>query len=814
MNLSALFTEIRQSIRALARRPAFAATVSLTLGLGIGATSTIYSVVDAVILRNLPYSRVERLVAVGTTLPDQEWREDANDIQQLDRTSIPNFLDWQAGSRSFERLAAIELASTLRTGEQGGELVRIGLVTEGFLELFGAHPILGRSFAEDDYSGKAGAVRMISYGTWVRRHGADPAVIENASTDDQAARIIGVLPPDFRPPDTLGQEEIEYWGPLNPDDRRYTSRGRRSVNIFGRLREGVTVQEARSELGAVQARVATEFPAGNVFPDGKRFGAGVNDLHAEVVGGTGKTIWVFFAASLLLLLIACLNSANLLLVRGLDRMAEIAVRKALGAGRGRLVSKLLVDSLLLALPAGIVGLILAYGGVEIFHRFAPRNLPRLEEVAVNARILAVCLSLTLGTGVLIGLFPALRLLRRDLASTVKACGSTLAESIRIRRIAVVVQLAVAFVLCVGASLLVHSYARLAIFDPGFQADELTPFYAMMPRTAPDTPLWQQWDDLRSRVESVPGLDGVAQSSNLPFQHPHWTPWMRLAGDPPNFRRTGVAASVISPTYFSVAGIPVENGRAFDERDTPDARRVAIVNRRFVRENIPAGAAVGMTFAMEGVPDADIEIVGVVGDTVQTSVEEGWRSAVYFPYTQADWPAPQMIVRSGRDLASLAADLRQSLSGFSPVAVRDLTSMNELIWRAHTSPRFIALLIASLGAVAIMLSAVGLYATMAHSVGRRSRELGIRMAIGANRWQVFGMVLREGLVITAMGVGIGLAGSLVATRFLGTLLYGIGAYDVLTFSAATLTLSIAVVLSMLRPAQRATRINLSETLRTS
>lgn len=814
MNPSALLTEIRQAVRSLARRPAFAATVILTLGLGIGAISTIYSVVDAMIVRPLSYSEAERMVAIGTVFPGREWMDDARGLQHLAGSSVPNFIDWQTRSHSFESMAAVELRTVLEPGDEGNELVRLGMASEGFLELFGGQPVLGRLFSKDEYSGSTDTPVLISYGAWVRRYGADPDAIGQPALGSNST-IIGILPAEFRPPETLGRNEIEYWSPLNPDDLRYADRGRRSAWIFGRLRPGVSVEAARAELRAVQTQVSVEFPDGNVYPDGKHFDAGVNNLQAQIVGGKGRTVWIFFTAALLLLLIAGLNAANLLFVRGLDHEGEMSIRKALGAGRGRLIARVLVDALLLALAAGVLGIALAFAGVESFLRFAPASLPRLADVSVNTRILAASLAVTLGTGFLVGLFPALRLSRRNLILTIKRTGGKSTESIRLRRLAVVLQLSMAFVLCVGASLLVHSYACLATVDPGFRPDRLSAFSMGMKRPgAESVPLWQQWDELRGYVESIPGLDGVAMSSNVPLQSPNWAPWVRLDDDPPQFRRTGVAGYVITPDYFEVAGIRIEEGRSFRESDGPNAVPVGIVNRAFVQSHLQGRNAIGTTFRTRSDQDADIVIVivGVVADVVQTTVEEGFLPAVYLPYTQTEWPAVQVLLRSDRTPASLSEELRKSLNRFSPVPIRGLASMNERIWQSQTSPRFAMFLIACLGTVAILLSGVGLYAAMAHSVGRRSRELGIRMAIGADRNRIFRMVLGEGAIVAAVGLGIGWIGALILTRHLQRFLFSIDVLDPLTFIAATGVLAMVIFAAVLRPARAATRVDLVDSLK--
>ena len=401
------FEDLRHVCRNLIRRPGFALTVLVTLGLGIGATTTIYSVVDAVVVRPLPYPNADRLVVMGNTTPGKEWRDDASGLHRLIRMSGPNAMDWKLRSRSFEKFALVEAGPIVMMNSGVAEVVQHAAVGSGFFELFPVKPFVGRVFSEDDYAGRNGPVQMLSYGAWVRKHGADPKVI--------GTKIIGVLPPEYTQPESLGRDEIEFWSALDPNSRRYSPRDRATLILFGRLSRGVTLDSARKELTSIQDAVSSEFPAGNVLQDGSHRGAGINYLHADIVGASSKTLWIFLAASSFLLLIAVLNAANLLLVRGLDREHDVSVRQALGASPTRLVRSQLTESLVLALVSGGLGVLLAYAGVEAFLRIGPASLPRLGAIAVNWRILAATITVSLGVGVVVGLIPALRLTKRDVA---------------------------------------------------------------------------------------------------------------------------------------------------------------------------------------------------------------------------------------------------------------------------------------------------------------------------------------------------------------------------------------------------------------
>ncbi len=816
-----LYSDARASLRALARRPAFTAIVVATLALGIGATTTIYSVVDAVVVRPLPYGDAERLLAVGNIFPGREWSDEGADLQHLAGVSLKNFEDWRARARMFSGLAALELTGALLPDQGNGpELVPMGMVTEGFFELFQVPPVQGRTFLPDDYTGANGTVVILSHGAWMNRFGGDPAVVGTPlSTLGSSSVIVGVLPADFVQPEMLGQAPIEFWSPIDATHPRYESRGRRSLYVFGRLAEGTTLAAARAELDGIQSQLAVEYPDGNVYPDGTHIGAGANSLHADTVGSSRQALVLFFAAAAMLLLIAGLNAANLLLVRGLDRESEMSIRGALGAGRARLARALLIESVLLALGGGLVGVALAVGGVQAFRHFAPDNLPRLGEVAVNFRIVAICTLVSLGAGVLVGMVPAIKLTGRDLLTTIRAhMGSTTAPSgTRLRSALVVTQLAIAVVLVVGAGLLFNSFLRVTMVDPGFNPDGLTTF--AMPLKRPGAPenesVPMAWDGIVREVEALPGLDGVAAASVLPFESPQWAPWVILPGEADDHRREGVAGYVITPNFFDVAAIPMRQGRAFTTADAAGSTPVVIVNEAFVRMHMGETNPIGGTLRFRENDDSlsELRIVGVVANVVQTRAQEGMLPAVYVPYTQTDWPIARIVVRSGQDFGTLAPALRHAAAQFSPfVPPRSLRSMNSRISDVRTEPRFQMLLLMSFAGVAMLLAAVGLYGSLAHSVGRRTREMGIRMALGAQRAKIFQLVLRQGLAITAIGLVIGVTAAALLTRFIRAFLFGVEPFDITSFAGALAILGLAATLAILVPARRATGVDVVRSLK--
>jgi putative ABC transport system permease protein len=824
-----LMSDARQSLRGLRRRPGFSALVIATLGLGTGATTTIYSVVDAVVIRGLPYDEPEQLVAVGNLFPGREWAE-GSELQAIVGVSGPNFRDWRERTHSFSALEAVELRSALFPDRgQGPEIVEMAAVTEGFLDALTAKLYVGRSFLPEDFEAAKPNTMLMSYGAWMQRTGGDPSVMGRA-LDGVGATVIGVLSPDFKAPEAIfGKRSIELWTPLDIGSWRYANRMERRLSVIGRLRPGVSLAAARQDLASVQEGLNGEFPYGNVYPDGTAFGAGLNGLQAQTVGGTGRTLVIFLVSSALLLLIAALNSANLLLVRGLDRQQEMAIRTALGASRWRVARVVLMESVTLAMCGGVLGILLAWGGVATFVRLVPATMPRLGEIAINGRILLVSALGSIAIGVAAGIVPALHQSGRNLALHVKAAGASLSKSgLRMRMSLVAAQLGLAVVLGVGASLLFRSFVNVMLTDPGFDADGVTTFSISLKKPGMERlQTWQMWDELLAEVEKVPGATSSAVS-NVPFQSPDWAPAIQLRDDPPSVHRNVPAGYVVKPGYFELMRMRIIDGRGFDESDGPMGRRVVVVNRTFARTFFGTRSAVGeriRSWGDDGVGlslgpslgpqlgGSEMEIVGVVADAVQARVEDGPLPALYIPYTQATWPFVRVVVRSDREPGSLAEDLRAAARRFNPIVpMNDMDRMQTRIRDSRTEPRFRAYLFASFAAIAVLLAAIGLYGTLAHAVGRRTKELGIRMAVGADRRRIFAMVIGEGMRVFGAGLVLGIAGAVLTTRFLRGLLFGVGAMDSVTFAGTAMLLALIALLSILRPARRATAVDPMRSLR--
>lgn len=809
--------EVVVAARTLMRRPGFAIGVVCTLGLGIAATTTIFSVVDGVLFRPLPYEDPSALVAVGTVFPTRVWDDEGAGRQHLAGISLLNYADYAERNRSLEAVGAVESISVLFPDEGAGpELAPAARASLDFFPLLGVGPVLGRGFTAADFVAGAEPVVLLSHGAWTRRFGGRPEVVgASLGSTGAGGTIVGVLPADFVPPEASLSTRPEVWMPLIEHHPRYASRGMRSLGVVGRLAPGATEESARLEADAIADQLAIDFPDGNVYPDGSYFGIGVNLLSRQTIGGAGTTLRLFMGAAVLLLLLASVNATTLFLARALDRVGEMDVRRALGAGRVRVVRLLLFEAGLLAILSGVVGVALAVVGVEAFLRFAPSDLPRLQEVRVDGRAAAMAAVVSLGTGLLAGLVPAFRS-----GSPARPGGAgrgrvSSLHSARIRTGMVGAQIGLAMLLLSGAGLLVKSFHGMVTESPGFEPDGLVSMTMSLKRPgAPEVEAWQDWDLALAELSEVGGVTSVAGTSNPPFQSPSWAPRILLPEDPPEAWRDGITGYVITSGYLETLGAELSAGRGFSRLDGPDSERVALVNESFVRMHLGGDEVLGLVIRrVDGETAVATRVVGVVPDMVQTSVDEGRRAAVYFPYTQVDWPFVHTVVRSDLPEASLVPELRKAIARFSPaVPPRDVRTMRARISSSRTQPRFHAALIGTFAVVAMLIAALGLHASLTHAIGRRERELGVRMVLGADRSRVAGLVVRQGLTAAALGLVIGLIGSVWTGRLLTGFLHEVTPYDPVTIGGVALLLLTVVFTACVAPARRASSVDPSEALR--
>jgi len=804
--LDDLRQDLRFAVRSLARSPGFTAVALLALALGIGANSAIFSVVNAVLLRPLPYRDPGRLVTVlhdGPALPQR--------IKRQGPVSPADYLDWRAQNHVFERMAAVQagagrasFSSTL-AGAGTPEAVTVMSVTADLFPLLGVSPALGRALAPGEDQPGAPPVVVLSDGLWRRRFGADPGLVGRTVTlDGKTFTVVGVMPPGFRfAPFWFTQAEL--WVPLvlgDPANDRLADRTGRSLRVFARLRPGVTRAQAQAEMDLVWRGLEQRHPDSN-----SHLAVAVDALQEKVVHDVRRPLLVLLAAVAVVLLIGCANVANLLLARATARRKELGLRTALGASRGRLVRQLLCESLVLALAGAALGLLVAQLGIDLLLALGPRNLPRLEGVGLDGRVLAFTGALALATGLVFGVVPALQG-SRSMGESLRESGRGGTEGLgrnRLRSLLVVTEVALAMVLSVGAGLLIKSFLRLQSIDAGFDPRGLVAM--VVPAPADGARRAAFFADLLGRVRALPGVASASAVNHLPIDGDVWATDYVLEGRPAP--RPGDEPSAVfrvtRPGYVETMGMSLVRGRDFTDFDKEGAPRVMMVNEAFARAAWPGEEAVGKRLR---VGDASREVVGVLKDARQ----KDWAAPVMPEMYLADLQDP------ARGYLTVVARTSGAAAGLDTLLPREVTTldanlpppavvhMDEAIRRSLWQPRFNLLLLNVFAGLALVLAAVGIYGVMAYSVNRRTREIGIRVALGATAAQVRGLVVGQGMVLTAIGVLVGLASSLAATRLMAALLFGVKATDAQTFALIPLVLLAVGLTASYLPARRATKVD--------
>ena len=798
--MNALGQDIRFALRGLRRNAGFALVAVLTLGLGIGANSAIFTVVDSVLLRPLPYGSPEQIVTVlhggkGPVAP-------------------ANYLDWRRESRSFQHTAAAQVGPARGTLSGRGRPETLGAmtVTADVFEVLGVPPLHGRTFrAGEDQPGAAPAA-VLSHRLWQRRFGGDPAIVGQTLTlDGRDHQVIGIMPPSFAFPPFWAQN-AELWLPLDLSARAQDRTGE-SLRLFARLAPGVTRAQAQAETTGIWRRLERQFPGLT------RADVAVVPLHEKAVGHVRRPLLVLLAGVGFVLLIACANVANLLLARSAGRRREMAIRASLGAGRARLVRQLLTESVVLWLLGGALGMLVAQAGVDLLLAIGPRDLPRLQTVSVDGAVLLFTLGVSLVTGVVFGLAPALRLARTELrAAPVQEHGGGKA-----RAVLVTSQVAMALVLLVAAGLMLRSFQRLRAVDAGFDPAGVVAMNVVLPAVdSRDRPAEgvQGRDaarrraftgDLLGRLRALPGVTAASVVNHVPLAGDFWLRGLEIEGVPvpPRGQEPRAVYRVSGPGYLATMGISLVRGRDFDARDAAGAPGVAIINETMARTLWPGQDPLGKRIRVrDGGPDPR-EIVGVVRDVRQRDWAAEALPEMYLAYLQNPSTGATVVVRApgGRDLAAVAAEVqRQIWAVDATLPASRVELMDRVVAQAIGQPRFHLLLLNLFAAVALLLAAVGVYGVIAYAVSRRTRELGIRLALGASARHVMRMVVAEGMALTAAGVAIGVAAALATTRLMKTLLYGIGATDPLTFALVPLLLAGVGLVACWIPARRATRID--------
>ena len=793
--LDSLWQDLRYAARALRKNPGFAAVAILTLALGVGATTAIFTVVHAVLLRPLPFPEADRLVEVRIVgrnaavfpLPDTD------------------FLAWRSQNNSAEAVAVYDSSSATLTGDGPPERLISSAVTDRFFDVLGVQPLLGRVFHEGDDRPGAPKTTVLSHGLWMRRFHGDPAIVGRSITvSGEPHVVIGVMPPAF---DFLPAKK-ELWRILTMNEPR--RRGPFYTWGIARLKKGTTLDTMRANLDAVSATIKRQYPPPGA---GKLYAI---PLQEAIVGDVRQILYVLLGAVGFLLLIAAANVANLLLARAAGREREMAVRGALGAGRARIAAQLLTESVVLAVVAGVLGLAVASWGTRVLIAIAPQGIPRLNEVRMSTPVFLFALATASACGLLFGFIPALRASHVPLVETLKEGGRGVSGGghRRVQRLLVVAEIALALMLSTGAALMVRSFVALQRVNPGFEPSHLLTFRLSLPQTKYQNGAEQRdfYSRLLQRLEALPGVRSAALTISVPPDVLAMTDNFIVEGQtlPPNQSAPLGPLIFVNDTYFSTIGAPLVRGRFFSERDDENAPAAVIVNETLARRYFPSVDPVGRRLKIGG-PERPtntwMSVVGVVGDMSYSGLDAPSEPAVYLPFRQATSNNQYVLLRTAGDPQSLAPAVQHAVAELDKdLPVASLRTMDQLMGESKAPPRFRTILVSLFAIVGLTLASIGIYGVMAYAVAERTHEIGVRLALGADRADVLGMVLGEAMRLAAAGVAIGLAGAAATTQVMRSLLFGVTPSDVPTFAGIAALLAATAFVASYIPARRATRVD--------
>ncbi|HEV2803543.1 MAG TPA: ABC transporter permease [Chthoniobacterales bacterium] len=798
-----MLNEIRYALRQLMKAPSFTAVAIITLALGIGACTAIFSVVNTVLLRPLDNPDPERIVIIRET-----------QLPQFPEFSVspPNYLDWEKQTKSYEHLAAYAGATLNMTGD--GEPQRLTAIkaTAHYFEVMGIKPVLGRMLLpEEDAPGKNHVV-VLSYGFWQRVFGGARDIVgKTIQLNGEPYNVVGVGPAGFSV-----SSKLDVWTPMafKPEETANDARGGHYINVVGRLKPGVSVAQARAELTVIADQLAKQYPDPQ-----KGWGIFMMPLQDYLVRDVKPVLYTLLGAVGCVLLIACANLANLLLARATARHREISIRAALGAGRGRLIRQLLTESVVLALCGGAAGVLLARWGLDALLALAPTSLPRITEIHLDSGVLFFSLALSVVTGLVFGIAPAWLAARTDMNEALKqgSRGSTEGGARgRLRSALVVVEVTLALVLLGGAGLLARSFIQLAKVDPGFNPENAT----LMRLTVPERKYKEKEQQtafanaLLERVKNLPGVQAVGITHSMPLVGDYVLGFNiegRPAVDPADLPSTNYYA--ITPDYFRAMGIRLVRGRVFTAQDDAKAPRVAIINETMARQFFPNEDPIGKRINITNGPDTWREIVGIVGDIKQYGVDKATSAQSYEPFAQVPFTSFNVVIRTKGSPAGLLGSLRPAVYAVDkdqPVGI--IRPLEEIMADSIARQRFAMMLLTVFSGVALVIAAVGIYGVMAYNVVQRTGEFGIRMALGAQQRDVLRLVLTQGGKLIGLGLLIGLIATLAASRAMGSMLFNTSAYDPLTLATITVVLAAVALVACFFPANRATKVNPIEALR--
>ena len=811
--METLWQDVRYGIRNLLKAPSFSIVATIALALGIGANTAIFSVVNAVLLRPLPFPKAEQLMTV--------WETDPTRGQERGTASYPNFADWREQNRVFERMATYHANDFIMTGRGESTRLQGSVVNADLFPLLGVQPVIGRGFLpNEDNPGDSGRVVILSHELFQKRFNSDPNVVSQSLVlDGKNYTIVGVMPQAFQFP--VQNEPVELWTTVALDregkEPITSQRGAHYLNVIARLKTGVSKEQAQAEMTSISARLEQQYPDKNLHKSTRV----VSTLEA-LVGDIRPALLILLGAVGCVLLIACANVANLLLARAMGRHKEMAIRSALGASRARVVRQLLTESVLLSLAGGALGLVLAVWWSDLLVALGKEDIPRALQVGLDWRVLGFTLLVSVLTGIIFGLVPALHSSKTQLTETLKEGGRGSAEGARRNRtrgVLVVGELAIAVVLLVGAGLLIQSLWRLRQVSPGFSSQNVLTFVVGVPEVKyPTEKQAQFYQDLTTRIKSLPGVSSASAVIPLPLSGDRFSISFEIEGravvkgDQPS-----ADFFVIVEDYFKTLGIAQLKGRDFTTRDDKKAPAVIIVNQAFAKKFFPNEDVLGKHIkpgisTFEGEPEMR-EIVGVVGDVKNHSLNSDVNPAYFVPQAQVPFNQMTVIVKTTNDPNSLITTAQHEVNAMDKeLPVFNIKTMDDYIAASVAAPRFNTTLLAIFAAVALVLTIVGLYGVMSYSVAQRTNEIGIRMALGAQTHDVLRLIVAQGFKLILLGLAIGLVGAFAVMRVISSLLFGVTTKDPLTFAAVAVLLAFVALLACYIPARRAARVDPMEALR--
>ena len=804
--METLLKDLRHGIKSLLKHPGFTAIAVITLALGIGANTAMFSVINAVLLRPLPYHEPNRLVTI--------WEESPQRGMYEMPVSFANLRDWVDQNHTFEQISAYTFTNLNLTG--AGEPARLGAVraSANLFSLVGAAPLLGRAFLPEEDKEGANRVVILGHSLWQSRFGSDSAIVGRSLTlNNESYTVVGVMSSRFQFPVGFGylgkvlNDPIDLYVPLAATSKELV-RGNYSFFAIGRLKPGITIDQARAEMTTIEGRLEQQYPEGNT-------GIGIKLVatQEQTVKEIRPALLVLLGAVAFLLLIACANIANLLLARAASRQKEMAIRAALGASRVRVLRMLLTESLILSLVGGCLGLLLAFWGADALRTLAPDNLPRLNEIGVDARVFCFTFLVSLVTGIAFGLVPALHATKPDLNEVLKeglrgSMGSAAGK--RTRSVLVVVEVALSLVLLVGAGLMIKSFLRLQQVNLGFNPDhvlavDLSLSSSRYPEDRQQAAFFQE---ALERLQSIPGIQSAGATTGLPLTLSLSGSDFRIEGrpEPEAGKEMIISKRSVSPRYFGTLGIRLFKGRDFSDRDKSDAPAAAIINDELARIYFPGEDPIGKRISFDD-RQSWMSIVGIIADVKQLGLDSSAKPEVYFPYLQVASPKMSLVVRTTSNPLSLAAAVKSQIQAIDKdLPIDNARTMQQLLAESVSGRRFNMLLLSVFAAVALVLAIVGIYGVMSYTVSQCTHEIGIRVAVGAQPRDVFRMVIGQGMMLAILGVAFGLVGALGLTRLMTTMLFGVEPTDPATFaSIAVLLIGVALVACYV-PGRRATKVD--------